>query len=250
MEGTLFNNVAPLRNVAALVELIERVKGRGEALPGMACFYGPSGFGKSTAATYAENEFQAVRVEMRSRWTARKLTQTIVQELSLKPARTVCDMIDQISEALIRRDVPLLIDEADYLIHRNMVEIARDIYEASRAPVILIGEELLPQKLSTWERVHGRMLDWVAAQPGSAADLRQLAGIYAGGIAIAEDLQSAILRASEGSIRRISTNLDAVATLARTRGLDAVDLSHWQGEAFQPVEAPLPRDRATLAAVS
>lgn len=42
-----------------------------------------------------------------------------------------------------------------------MVEIARDIYEGSGSPVILIGEEHLPKKLEQWEHVHGRMLDWV-----------------------------------------------------------------------------------------
>ena len=35
------------------------------------------------------------------------------------------------------------------------------------AAIVLIGEELLPQKLQAWERFHGRILDWVAAEPGS-----------------------------------------------------------------------------------
>jgi hypothetical protein len=39
----LYNTIAPLRNVAALVALIDRVKSRGLNLPGMATFYGFSG---------------------------------------------------------------------------------------------------------------------------------------------------------------------------------------------------------------
>ena len=51
-----------------------------------------------------------------------------------------------------------MIDEADYLVSRHMIEVIRDIYESSRATIILIGEEMLPQSLTRWERVHNRML--------------------------------------------------------------------------------------------
>ncbi|WP_236549860.1 ATP-binding protein, partial [Profundibacterium mesophilum] len=81
------------------------------------------------------------------------------------PKGTVSEMVEAISAELAMSDAPLLIDEADMLVKRKMIEIVRDIYEGSGAPVILIGEELLPQKLQQWERIHGRMLDWVAAQP-------------------------------------------------------------------------------------
>jgi hypothetical protein len=47
------NNVAPLRNVGLLSELVERVLNRTAGLPGMACFHGFSGYGKSFAAMYA-----------------------------------------------------------------------------------------------------------------------------------------------------------------------------------------------------
>ncbi|MDJ0628554.1 MAG: ATP-binding protein [Rhodobacter sp.] len=241
----LYNSVAPLRNVAALLELIDRVQTPAPSLPGMACFYGPSGYGKTTAATFAENRYQAVRIEMRSRWTPRKLCETISLEMGQTPARTVCDMIDAICTQLAALDVPLLIDEADYLIRHKMVEIARDIYEGSGVPVILIGEELLPQKLTQWERVHGRMLGWTAAEPGDMADLGHLAGIYAAGIELAEDLRTAILRASGGSIRRISTNLDAAAAFARASGRSSLSLADWQGQAFFSGEAPAPRRLAS-----
>lgn len=52
-----FNSVAPLRNVVAMVQLVDRVISRAPTLPGMAVFYGPSGYGKSSAATYAMNTF-------------------------------------------------------------------------------------------------------------------------------------------------------------------------------------------------
>jgi len=244
-EQVLYNSVAPLRNVASLMELIERVQNRSPSLPGMACFHGPSGYGKSTAATFAENKYQAVRVQVQSTWTPKKFCQVISLEMGLKPARTVCDMVDDICAQLVYLDAPLLIDEADYLVRRKMVEIARDIYEGSGASVIFIGEELLPQKLAQWERVHGRMMAWTAAEPGVMADLNHLASIYAQGVILGDNLKKVLLKASGGSIRRICTNLDAVATYAQTRGLESVSLAQWQGQDFHNGVAPSPRRLAS-----
>jgi DNA transposition AAA+ family ATPase len=148
MDGaTLYNTVAPLRNVAALAQLIDRVKARAHGLPGMGTFYGPSGFGKTTAAIYATNRFQAVNVQVKSAWTRKKLCEAILHEMGVPPRPTVGDMVDQIAQQLALLDVPLIVDEADFLVARKMIEILRDIHEGSGAPVVLIGEELLPQKL-------------------------------------------------------------------------------------------------------
>jgi len=57
------NSVAPLRNVAALMELLERVMNRTPGLPGMATFHGFSGYGKSFAAMYAANKYRAYLVQ-------------------------------------------------------------------------------------------------------------------------------------------------------------------------------------------
>ncbi len=240
-QDALYNSVAPLRNVALLVTLIERVVDRGFSLPGMAVFYGPSGYGKTTAATYAANRFQAVSVQVKSCWTRKKLCEAIAIELGLRPGRTISDLVDQISESLAISGVPLLIDEADHLVARKMIEIVRDIYEGSQAPVILIGEELLPQKLQEWERVHGRILSWVAAQPGDLDDVRHLATIYCRGIDLDEELIEQLLKGSAGSIRRICVNLDRVREFAVTHGLERVRLDDWGKRGFFTGAAPAPR---------
>lgn len=237
----LYNSVAPLRNVAALSALIDRVQKRAIGLPGMATFYGPSGFGKTTAAVYAANRFDAYQVQVKSVWTQRKFCEAILTDLAVKPARTIADMVDQISEELARTGRPLLIDEADHLVTRRMVEIVRDIYESSGATVILIGEELLPQKLQQWERVHGRMLDWVGAEPGCLQDVGHLAPIYARGVTLEDDLREYLLRVSQKSIRRICINLERVREFAVTHGLQAVALSDWGKADFFTGEAPAPR---------
>ncbi len=232
------NNVAPLRNVSALSALIERVAGRDFGLPGMACFYGPSGYGKSIAATWCANRFDARLVQVKSSWTSRKLCEAILLEMGIKPRGSIADMIDAISERLGVLNSPLIIDEADHLAKHGMIEHVRDIYEGCQVPVILIGEELLPQVLQRWERVHGRMYDWVQAQEGTRSDVDLLANLYARGIEIESPLKDAVAKYSRGSVRRICVNLALVREHALTQGTTKVTVASWGGRPFFSGIAP------------
>lgn len=231
-------SVAPLRNVAAVVALVDRLHNRSPNLPGIGVFYGPSGFGKTTAGIFATNKFNAVTVQVKSAWTRKKLCEAILAEMCRKPASTIGDMLDQISEHLAVSDRPLIIDEADFLVDRKMIEIVYDMYEGSQAPLVLIGEEMLPQKLRQWERVHGRILDWVPAEEANAADLKQLAKIYCAGVEIDEALRVQLLRASSGSIRRISVNLDLLREHAQRLGRREIGVQDWKGREFFTGTAP------------
>lgn len=240
-EPVIYNSVAPLRNVQAMVQLLDRVQSRDRDLPGMACFYGPSGYGKTTAAAYSANRTRAYWVQMKSTWTAKKLCTSILIDLGIAPARTIADQVDQISDELAKSGRPLLIDEADFLVSRGMIEVVRDIYESSKAAIILIGEEALPQKLQKWERVHGRMLDWVAAQPADLREVGILAQLRCKGVDLDEDLQRLILTASNASVRRICVNLDRVREIARTKGLSRMAKADWGKAGFFTGTAPAPR---------
>ena len=229
------NTVAPLRNVVAMVALIDRVMNRSHGLPGMAVFYGPSGFGKTSAGVYSGIKFQAITVQVKSVWTKKSLCEAILSEAGIAPENTISRQVDQISQHLALSGCPLLIDEADYLVKRGMIEIVRDIYEGSGSPVILIGEEVLPQKLRVWERVHGRILDWVAAEPGDLTDVGHLARIHAPDIELSADLRAKLLQASHGSMRRICVNLSRIREHAVIRGLKKVSLADWNGQFFTGV---------------
>ncbi len=235
-------SIAPLRNVAALMSLVDRVQSRTFGLPGMATFYGPSGWGKTTAVTLAENRFQAVCVQIKSVWTPTYLGQAILREMGLPEVRGVAAMVDAIGAQLARTDRPLIIDDAQYALRRSqMIEMTRDIYESSQAPVILVGEEKLPQSLTRWENVHNRMLAWEAALPCNRSDADKLAPIYCAGIEVDGRLLDAIVDASCGSIRRVATNLARVQELARARGLSHADLALWGDRAFQTGQPPAVR---------
>jgi AAA domain len=240
-ERPLYNAVAKLRNVAAFVGLIQRLQDRQDGVPGLATFYGPSGYGKSVAGGFAASQFQAYFVSVKSCWGRKALVTAICTDMSIKPARTVPEMVEQICTHLARTQRPLIIDEADYLASSQMIEIVRDIYEGSFAGIVLIGEENMPQTLQKWERVHRRMMDWVRAEPAEARDVVQLARIYCPDIPLDTGLMGRILSDSHASVGRVVVNLIKVHEHAITHGLKAVTEADWAKQTFFTGVAPAPR---------
>lgn len=236
-----FQSVAPLQNVELFSRLLIRLQNRQDGIPGMGCFYGPSGFGKTTATLWAMLEYEAVVVQMKSVWTKKFLCEKICEEMGVKPAKTIPEIVEQIGEALMESRRPLIIDEADFLMKGSNIEIARDIYESSEVPIILVGEEQLPNKLRKFERVHGRMLDFVPAQPVDNKDFVELCNIRCHGVEIAEDLADAMQQACNGSARRIVNNLDTARDLARTNRLERLTLADWGKTPFFTGQAPATR---------
>ena len=243
-QPSLYNSVAPLANVAALRTLIERCASRAHGLPGMGCFYGPAGHGKTTSGIYAVNALNCVHIEALPFGGAKGLMGNIVKELNIRPARTLTGLFDQAAEELAVSGRPLIIDEADKVLSDTVIETVRRLHDVTGVPVILMGEEVLPQKLMRWERVHSRMLAWVATQPATMADVSQLAPIYASGVTIQPDLKDKVLKASRGSIRYVSTNLAAIREFAAARGLTQIGLAEWGTTGLHTGEAPAPRGRA------
>lgn len=220
--------IAPLGNVARFTSLLERVMNRPEHLPGMATFYGPSGFGKTFSATYGAHRYQAYYVEVGESWTKKRFLQAILVEIGLPTNGNIPDLVDRIIEALAIDNRPLIVDEFDHVIKRNYIETVREIHDKAAAPIILIGEELMPSRLSSLsERFHNRILDQCPAQPCDLSDVRQLARLWCPQMDIADDLLQRILDLSHGRVRRVCVNLDQVREAVAVEGLPSIDLQGW-----------------------
>lgn len=220
--------VAPLRNVALLGGLIERLCNRAPGLPGMACFHGPSGYGKTYAAIHAAVKERAYHVAVNETWTRKHLATAILNDMGDRQGGTIPEMVERIGRQLSLSGRPLLIDEADILVKRGMIEMVRAFYEASQVgSVILIGEEELPRKLLPFERVHNRMLDWVGAEPADLRDAKVMAARLCPGLAVADDLLQTALKDSAACMRRLCVNLNRLAEIAASADLTAIDLAAW-----------------------
>lgn len=231
-----------LKNVASFMAMTTRLVDRDPHLPGIGVCHGPSGFGKTYASIFAQNAFRAVRVEVGDSWARKTLLTAILRELGSAKRGTVADLSEAVIMQLgddVRR--PLIIDEADKLVDKGMIELVRELHEHSGAPVILIGEEKLPSKLLGVERLHNRVLDWLPAQPCDFEDARALADAFSPTVALSDDLVEAIRLQSGGRARRIVVNIALVTEAARNKAAVTFDLKDWSGRAFYTGEPPAVR---------
>ena len=215
--------IANINNLSLVSVAMERLVNRQDGLPGLGVLYGPSGYGKTTATVAVANETRAYYVQLLSAWSKKTLLEKICFEMGLPPARTVAGCLDVICEQLAASQRPLILDEADYLVsHKGMIELARDIYEGSQAPLMLVGEEMLPTKLKKFERFHGRVLAWVPAQPVNLADAEELARVYAPEIMFETAALAYLVELAHGSVRRVTVNLVNLLEMANQQGLDTI----------------------------
>lgn len=235
---------ASLRNVALALKVLDHLVHRAPNLPGMGVLYGESGLGKSCAAAAAATRYRAVYVECRSYFTKKSLLLAILEEMGIRPGRTVYEMVNQIGEELALSRRPLIIDEMDHIVDRNLVELIRDVYEVSQAAILMIGEERFPAKLKRWERFHNRILDWQPAERSDLDDTRKLARLYSSDVSIADDLLGHIVQSTRGVTRRICVNIETVRQDAKKTGARSIDLKAWGNRAMYTGEAPVLRRAA------
>ena len=235
--------IARIGNIAQCQNALERAMTRAANLPGLVCFYGPSGWGKSLSANYLCNCQRGYYVQIKSIWSKKVTLAKILGEMGIKPGNTVGDMLDQVCDQLSASGRPLVIDEMDHLVEKKAVELIRDIYEGSQAPILIIGEEQLPHKLKKWERFHGRILAFVPALPVSLDDARLLQAVYAPGVDCADDLLQHLVSLAHGSVRRVCVNLDAIREEAQGHGATRVDRAWCDGHGIQFHTGEAPKRR-------
>ena len=236
--------VANIRNIAQCYEAVSRTLARNPMLPGISAFYGPSGFGKSTAANYVATKTNAFYVQVKSTYTKKAFAQALLREMSIPAPTTLSDMMELASAELAKSGRPLIIDELVHLVNSSKVEIVRDLYEASQGTFLIIGEELLARKLEKWERFHGRVLNWVPALPADLHDAMQLSQIYAPNIEVDVSVIESLVSTVRGSTRRVSTNLEMLHEQALENGVKHVGLKELAlilPNGFVTGESPKPR---------
>ncbi|MBK0062415.1 MULTISPECIES: AAA family ATPase [unclassified Acinetobacter] len=236
--------IANIRNIAQCYEAVNRTLQRNPLLPGISAFYGPSGFGKSTAANYVATKTNAFYVQVKSTYTKKAFAQALLREMSIPMPGTLSEMMELASAELAKSGRPLIIDEFDHLVNSSKVEIVRDLYEASQGTFLIIGEELLARKLEKWERFHGRVLNWVPALASDLEDAFQLSRIYAPSIEIDSSVLEQLIVAVRGSTRRVSTNLEMLHEQALEVGVKHIstkELNLVLPHGFVTGESPKPR---------
>jgi len=237
--------IAPLTNVGLCVSAITSAMDRTHGLPGIVEMHGPSGWGKSVAAGHAAMRLDAYYVEVQSTWTRKYFLLAILEDMGIAPAKTIPELMRQIAEQMTLSQRPLIVDEAGLLLEKEGgAKLIKDLSEATQGTIMLIGEETLPALIGRWERLDGRVLEWVPAQPVSLPDARLLTKIYAPGLEVADDILETLVRLAEGSVRRVIVNLDRIHKEAAKTGWTKVSMKEWGDREFYTGKAPARRKRA------
>lgn len=224
------NTIAALTNVTLTLEAMQGTIDRDISIPGITCLYGPSGWGKSKAAAFVRREYDAYYVEAKSVWSRRACLLAILADMGIPVLRseTLPELLQKIADELSLTRRPLIIDEVDYLVDKGYAPLVMDIYQGCHASIMLVGEERLPSKLlERHEKIHNRVLHWIAAQPASLDDCHKLAELLAGSLKIADDLLTHISDTVSGCTRRIAINLNLVREAAEKEGIVKVTRDWW-----------------------
>ena len=242
--------VAPLQNVQRFSELLIRLQDRPAHLAeaGWGVFFGPSGFGKTTAAEYSALRSSAIYLECGSTWTASTLVDGLMAEMNMMPIRAgVAKKVQEIIRVLSYDPQPIMLDEADHLVKRSIIDVIREISDKTGCPVILIGEVHLPERLLPFERAHNRVLEWVEVEGCNLADAKQLAKLYGKGIDIADDLLNRVVVTTSGTVRRVVTNIDRIVEWCKRTGRTKVALAEWDQEIYSGLPPRAAKLRAAKA---
>lgn len=225
---TLAGGQAQLVNLSLALRTYSACQNAGEGEPRLGLLYGNSGYGKTAAAAFTSARTGAAYIQAQSMWTQRSLVEAIAEELGItRLERSAPRILKQIIDLLNYEPRGLLIDETDYLVKKQFVEIIRDIHDATRIPIVMIGEEALPAKLKEWERFDNRILIATPAQPSGIEDGRKLRDHYCKRVRIHDDLADLITQRCKGVTRRIVVNLSTVQDTAAEAGETAIDLKWW-----------------------
>ncbi len=198
--------IAPTRNIAAFSGLVTRLITRRPDVPGLGCFYGRAGLGKSKAATFGANMARATYVECNQFTTAKSLLLRILSEMGVHKAKgSVPDLLDLATERMAMDPSRLLIiDEAHWIAHKRFIDIARALHDLSRAPI----------------------------------------RIRAPGLVLAPELINLLLDRTRGNARRIVVNLADIVEESRRLGVSKIGLDQYDAARIRVHKAPTVARRA------
>lgn len=246
--------IVPIKNISRMRSAGDALLNRPTGMPGMGLIYSPTGYGKTTAATWFVNQVNGVYVRAMRLWSPKSMLNAILRELDMELSGTNGHLVEAIVEKLAATGRPLFIDEADYVIDsRRLVDTLRDIHDLSTVPVILIGMQGIKTKLNRagLEQFTGRISQWVEFSGADIADARMLANSLCE-VQIADDLliklhqkatpETARTHTIGGAeIRRLVVGLSEIEQFALRRGLTSINADQWDPSAdFFIGQAPSP----------
>lgn len=212
---------------------VQAVEQRGAREAGMLLVHGAPGFGKSHIVGHWAAEAGAVFLRANVDWTPKYFMVELAKELRMDSRGTAEQLFARLLEQVVELQIPLVIDEADFTLHKNAVVLdkIRDLSDRAEVTVVLVGMELILRNIARHKQISGRVGQVVEFRPATVADVtyacQQLAEV-----ALTPAVQAEVHRLSGGRMREVLNIIAAIERVAAVNGLTTVDIGDLEGAAL------------------
>lgn len=138
------NKIVLTANILNAVSKFEDLKNRPERSDGIGLFYGRWGFGKSTLIEYIYTNIRCFYVRAMEAWlrSTNMMIEDILRAYRVESKGRLKSDLPELIRTIKKNGHPLFIDEADRVVRKlTLIEIIRDLYDLSKTPIILVGQE-------------------------------------------------------------------------------------------------------------
>ena len=162
------------KNVKKFVALMEEVKQLPANIPKIVLVFGEYGLGKSETIKWWTFKNDCIYVRANQGMTSRWLLSEIAEELGEEAFWQIQDTFNLVEQKLKQNPKPLIIDEVDYLVTNNVIEILRDLHDRTMCPMILVGMINIDKKLSRYPHLKDRIYKAFKFEPYNKQDIKQI----------------------------------------------------------------------------
>ena len=205
------------KNVKKFVALMEEVKLLPANIPEIVLVFGEYGLGKSETIKWWTFKNDCIYVRANQGMTSRWLLSEIAEELGEEAFWHIQDTFNLVEQKLKQNPKPLIIDEVDYLVTNNVIEILRDLHDRTGCPMILVGMVNIDKKLSRYPHLKDRIYKAFKFEPYDKQDIKQILSELSE-IAITNDGLK-YLATRHNQLRQIVKLINKIEKLAKTNEL-------------------------------
>lgn len=224
----------PTENYKRLREAEKLVARRGAREAGLVLVRGKYGIGKSELVERWAADSGYVFVRAMETWTKRTVLDELAEKMGLPTDGRISDVQKRIIGQLAVSMVPIIVDEADFLVDRRSaakLEVLRDITDVTGAMCFLIGMEHFPAVVARYGHIASRVARVVELEPVSAADVRATVAAKCE-VELAPEVVAAIHQQSGGRMRLVLGAIANIEQWAATNGWKRVSAEHIKGQAL------------------
>ena len=162
------------KNVKNFVSLMEEATQLPNNIPKIILVYGEYGLGKSETIKWWTFKNDCIYVRANQGMTSRWLLSEIAEELGEEPFWHIQDTFNLVEQKLKQNPKPLIIDEVDYLVNNNVIEVLRDLHDRTGCPMILVGMVNIDKKLSRYPHLKDRIYKSFKFESYDKQDIKQI----------------------------------------------------------------------------